>query len=101
MDHISNVSSHLQADKLQVPTTKKISGSEEGSSEKPASQNQLVDQAEFSELGKLLGEARDLPDIRAEKVAEMRAALELDEEKFINDRLEGTLDALVEDLFGR
>jgi anti-sigma28 factor (negative regulator of flagellin synthesis) len=54
-------------------------------------------QVEFSEIAQYLSEIRDLPDVRTDKVAEVRAAIDrgdYETEEVINV----TVDRLIEDL---
>ncbi len=73
-----------------------------GLAERPggASGTGRVDSADFSELGQLLSLAGELPDVRADRIAEVKTAIERDPEKFIGDRLEGTVDRLHRQLLG-
>ena len=57
-----------------------------------------MDRAEFSELSQLLSIARDLPDVRDEKIADIRAAIEKDEQQYIQERLSQAVDRLMKDL---
>jgi hypothetical protein len=57
-----------------------------------------VDQAEISDLGLLLERAHDTPGIRADRVAEARQALEQNEQAFIDERLQQTIDRLMDEL---
>lgn len=98
MNEITNVGNHVKAERLQSPIldkqgTRKTDGG-------PPARSEPVDQAEISELGRLLGLAKELPDIRAEKVAAARLAIGRDEEQFVKDRLEGTVNRLIDELLG-
>ena len=53
-----------------------------------------VDEASFSELGQLLSQAGDDSGIRADRVADVRAALERDEEQFVRERLDQTVQRI-------
>jgi ribosome assembly protein YihI (activator of Der GTPase) len=57
-----------------------------------------VDQAEISALGLLLERAHDTTGIRADRVAEARQAIEQNEQAFIDERLQQTIDRLMDEL---
>ena len=59
-----------------------------------------VDEASFSELGQLLSQAGDDSGIRADRVADVRAALERDEEQFVRERLDQTVQRIQAELSG-
>lgn len=96
MNNISNVNGHVQANKVQLPHSEKTIPGGTATSEAPAPS--AVDRAEFSELSQLLSIARDLPDVRDEKVADIRAAIEKDEQEFVQQRLSQAVTRLLKDL---
>lgn len=55
------------------------------------------DRVEISDLGRLLSQAKALPDIRAEKVSAVRDAIKQGG-YLTNDKIDQTLDAVLEDL---
>ena len=57
-----------------------------------------VDKAEISDLGRLLERAHHMPGIRADRVAEVRQAIQQDEQAFIDERLQQTIDRLMDEL---
>lgn len=61
---------------------------------------EAVDRADISELGRLLALADEQSDIRADKVAAMRSAIAQDEERFVKERLDGTVNRLIDELLG-
>ena len=62
--------------------------------------NDLLDSADFSELGQLLSAAADQPGVRHAKVAELRAVIEQNEDGFIDARLGQTVQRVLEELSG-
>lgn len=102
MNEINSVGSHLDAagsSGSQVARIDDTTRHEQTTQE--ATIESLVDEAEFSELGQLMGLASDIPDVRVDKVAEAKIAIEQDVDQFIQDRLEGTVDRLIDDLIGQ
>ena len=97
MNHISNVGDQVRTDRLQPNPRATPPG---GDAAREVSKVDGADHAEISDIGQLLSVANDLPDVRAEKVAEIRTAIEQDADQFIRDRLDGTVDRLLADLRG-
>ena len=81
---VSNVGALPKSDVSPVPSAARGQGE--------------VDRADFSELGRSLSLAGERPDVRVEKVAEVRAAIERNADAFIAERLEGTARRLAEAL---
>lgn len=60
-----------------------------------------VDSAEFSDVGQLMGVAHETADVRADKVAAVKLAIEQDVDTFIEERLDLTVDLLSNEIFGQ
>ena len=76
MNDISQIGAHVNPDPVQPAGVEKPGRSEPAARE--AAGELRADQAEFSELGQLLGRALELPDVRAEKVSQARQEIARD-----------------------
>lgn len=85
-EQVSRTAQH-QRGKATVPT-------------RAAERSEQVDRADISDVGKLLSRARELPDVREEKVVATRLAIQQDPEQFIRERLDITVDRLMKELTG-
>ncbi len=97
MEHVSNVSSQSGADRL---AQLRLAQSEAQTHPvaPPSTAEPRADEAEISELGRILGQAHEQPGIRADKVAAARLALQENEELFITERLGPTIDSVIAEL---
>ncbi len=95
MNYISNVGDQVRADRVQPQPRPKVPPADATREDAGVAR---TDQAEISDIGQLLSVAKDLPDIRADKVAKIRTAIEQDPERFIRDRLDATVDRLFAEL---
>ena len=97
MNEISNIGNHPNPERVKATAVEKTTQGQVSTSDNGEVANRQ-DQAEISELGKILGMAHDLPDVRAEKVAQARIAIEQNETQFIQDRLGVTVDRLIDEV---
>lgn len=64
----------------------------------PQATTETHDTAEFSEIARMLSLATETSPVRADRVAELKAALRTDEQQFIHERLAATVDCLCDEL---
>ncbi len=96
MNEIVNVGPYLKTDSLRRPPM--VAGASGDEKQRSGESPERGDQVELSEVGRLLSAAQNVPDVRADKVAAVRSALKQDEGQFIRDRLDATVDRLIESL---
>ncbi len=90
MTQISQIHSQMRSSPVTSPTTPQADRVSSGNDPQP-------DRAEFSELSKFLDSIKDLPDVRVDKVAAAKLAIErgdLDTDSVLDQ----TVDRLLEDL---
>ncbi len=63
----------------------------------PSTERLVEDEVEISDLGALLARVRDLPDIRVDKIARIRAEIEQGTYETA-ERLEGAVEQLLEEI---
>ncbi len=99
MNDISNIALRLLPTEAahKRPLAGRVSGDQRALD---APGNDLLDSADFSELGQLLSAAADQPGVRHAKVAELRAVIEQNEDGFIDARLGQTAQRVLEELSG-
>ncbi|MCG3138952.1 MAG: hypothetical protein HJJLKODD_02824 [Phycisphaerae bacterium] len=99
MNRISEVQpgavERLIAANTTTPTSRTKSSTNSASSV-PA----IEDRVEISELSQMLSLSQNQSDVRAEKVADIRRQLSENEDKFIRERLAGTVDRIWQELNG-
>jgi anti-sigma28 factor (negative regulator of flagellin synthesis) len=98
MERIGHIGSHYGAEAL-IPA--KLDPAQQREAQNGQTTGQLKgDQADISEMGRVLAQAHDDPGVRADRVSAVRQAIEEDPEGFIRERMNTTINRLVDDLAG-
>ncbi len=95
MNDIANIDRYGAAQPVDCATKATRGGAEPGSPDRPS--ELLDDKVELSELGRLLAAARDLPDIRMDKVIAVRKQIEQGNYE-TSDKIALTVERLLRDL---